>query len=97
MAHSILLREISRPVLASGRRPPNLDSAKCDSRTRTDSKTENFKNFKAKEAKIEKQKEDLNVEFEKLKKELKQKQQLHRVSSYKLNELKRSIKTKMRD
>lgn len=58
---------------------------------------ENFKNFKAKERQIEKQKEDLNAEFEFLKKQLKEKQQLHRISSYKLNELKRSIKTKMKE
>ena len=35
---------------------------------------ENFKNFKAKERQIEKQKEDLNSEYEFLKKQLKEKQ-----------------------
>ena len=42
---------------------------------------------------MEKQKIELQNELEFMKRQLKEKQQLHRISTYKLNDLKRSIIT----
>lgn len=53
---------------------------------------EGLKQFKRNERIMLKEKDGLASEFELLTKTLKEKQQLHRISAYKLNELKRDIK-----
>ena len=51
-----------------------------------------YKEFKKKERKQMLQIQELTSELESLKTQLKEKEQLNRISSYKLNDLKRSIK-----
>jgi len=51
----------------------------------------NFQEFKKQEKAMEKQKIELQNELEFMKRQLKEKQQLHRISTYKLNDLKRNI------
>lgn len=53
----------------------------------------NFQEFKKQEKAMEKQKIELQNELEFMKRQLKEKQQLHRISTYKLNDLKRNIIT----
>ena len=54
----------------------------------------NYKNFKKSEKAAEKQIGDLKSQLEIYKVQLKEKEQLYRISTYKLNELKRSVKHK---